>query len=291
VAKELRVIYARTMDLSPGEYSNLSDATVELAWRIPADALRRVHDDLIASPPAAPVATGEGNDLIPQALGGVELVMGVSIKSDNGYTGAHEQEMVTVRVVGHDAQQLRATLEHLSASAQVEERHEMDDYEEQQDGEGKAKQGSEEEGVVVLQLQRAISDMGVSKKIMATEAIECVGRLLGLSLRAGTTTDADQALPEEEEQQRSYNGRVPDLKTTPFAQSVLAFVREVAQATTWDADEGTFPVHAILRRVWEECGDINDDDKLDEDQGGQDGGKDPVPYEIERLCGPMPFVF
>jgi hypothetical protein len=283
VAKELRVIYARTMDLHPGEYSNLSDATVELAWRIPADALRRVHDDLIASPPAAS-AVGEGNDLIPQALGGVELVMGVSIKSDNGYTGAHEQEMVTVRVVGHDSQQLRATLEHLAASAQVEERHEMDDYEEQQDGEGKAKEGSEEEGVVVLQLQRAISDMGMSKKIMATEAIEFVGRLLGLSLRAGTTTtDADQALPEEEEQQqqRNHYGRVPDLKTTPFAQSVLAFVREVAQATTWDADEGTFPVHAILRQMWdrgEDDGDRSIDDIKDID------GEDQVPHEIERLC-------
>jgi hypothetical protein len=46
VAKELRVLYARTMGLRPGEYSSLSDATVELAWRIPADALRRVHDDL-----------------------------------------------------------------------------------------------------------------------------------------------------------------------------------------------------------------------------------------------------
>jgi hypothetical protein len=94
---------------------------------------------------------------------------------------------------------------------------------------------------------------------------------------------------------------VPDLKTTQFAQSVLAFVREVAQATTWDADEGTFPVHAILRHMWA-SGDYNsgddivdDDDNdncgLGEDQGGQAGGAGPVPYEIQRLCGPVPFAF
>jgi hypothetical protein len=31
-----------------------------------------------------------------QALGGVELVMGVSIKLDNGYTGIHMQEMANL---------------------------------------------------------------------------------------------------------------------------------------------------------------------------------------------------
>jgi hypothetical protein len=85
---------------------------------------------------------------------------------------------------------------------------------------------------------------------------------------------------------------VPDLKTTPFAQSVLAFVREVAQATTWDADEGTFPVHAILRQIWERGednsdydndGDNNDDNDDNCGLGEDPGGAGPVPYEIERL--------
>jgi hypothetical protein len=217
----------------------------------------------------------------------VELVLGVSFKLDDSYLGAQEQVMVTVRVVGHHTQRLLATLEHLAASAQVEERHDMDDHGEEWDGQGEEMhQLSKEAGAVVLQLKREISFMGASKYILATEAteaIEFVGRLLGLSLRAGT----DAAAVEAEEEQGSYDrvGRrgLPDLKTTPFAQSVLAFVRVVAQATTWDADEGTFPVHATLRQAWDsgkDIGDTVDDDGYNSDD--KYGWR-----EIVRLCGPF----
>ena len=55
------------------------------------------------------------------------------------------------------------------------------------------KDDDEEEDAVVLKLDRAISEMG-SEKVMATEATELVGRLLGLSLRpTASTSDVPQA--------------------------------------------------------------------------------------------------
>jgi hypothetical protein len=57
VANELGVIYARTLDLSRGEYTYLYHAMVKLGWRITTGALRHVQNN----PIAAAFAAGEFN--------------------------------------------------------------------------------------------------------------------------------------------------------------------------------------------------------------------------------------
>ncbi len=131
----------------------------------------------------------------------------------------------------------------------------------------------EEEGVIVLRLQRDLDDS--RKQIMATEAIEFVGRLLGLSLRDRTPPatppgDADGG-------HRQDSAREP----TPFAQAVLSFLDEAARVATWDAKEGAFRIPSVIRQDW-------DDD--DEEDAGADDNTKPEKLEaaltraIEVLC-------
>jgi hypothetical protein len=217
--------------LEPGEYSSLSDATVELAWRIPADVL---HRTLLSSSSCTSSAQQTEGELHSSAI---ELVIGVSTKLDNCYTGERYQEMVTVRVVGHHPQ-LRATLHDLIACAKTTS---TISKEQPKESTAVTKSDDDEEEGVVLHMMRGDK----SRSVMATEAIEFIGHLLGLSLRSHSNDGG---------------GRL-STTTTRFAESVLAFMYEVARATTWDAEEGTFPLHsALLRRSsWADAEEEEDD--------------------------------
>jgi hypothetical protein len=269
VAKRLRVVYARTLDLAPGEYSDFSDRTVELAFPVSADALRRVEL----------AGEDDGGDDDHHRAGPLPLgvVVRVSTKSANGYTGAHEQSMVTARVVGHHARLSAAFAAKAVAAANSASGlggrgtpKQPDDAMDEEEGQEATEEEDEEEkeDTVVLKLDRAISDMGRHEKVIATEAIELVGRLLGLALRP-TTSDAPQAADADADgtggppRPRWFRAHNPDpaMETTPFARAVLAFLDEAARMATWDAEEGTFPVQSALRQKWEASGDDDDGDE------------------------------
>jgi hypothetical protein len=294
VANELRVVYARTLDLEPGEYSSFSDRTVELAFPVSADALRRVEL----------AGDGDGGDDDHHRAGPLplEVVFRVSTKSANCYTGPHAQSMVTARVVGHHPRLSAALAAKAVAVANTAlglgghgKPKQPDDAMAEEEGQEATEgvgEGEEDEDTVVLKLDRTISDMGRNEKVMATEAIELVGRLLGLALRP-TSGDAPQATADADgtggPRPGLFGGHNPDpaMETTPFAQAVLAFLDEAARVATWDAEEGTFPVQSTLRQKWDE-GEANGDD--DDDAGAEDGTKtaeqlkSQLTREIGDLC-------
>jgi hypothetical protein len=138
--------------------------------------------------------------------------------------------------------------------------------------------------------------MGRSEKVMATEAIELVGRLLGLSLWPTTSnSDAPQATTDPdgtgEPKARWLRGDNPDpaMETTPFARVVLAFLHEAGRVATCDAEEGSFPVQSTLCRKWEANGAYDDDDDSDETGAEEDTNtaeqlKRQLTLELSELC-------
>ena len=292
--------WSRRFDLEPSECASFSDHTVEFAFPVSADALRRVglaDDD-----------DGDGgNDDHHHRAGPLPLavVVQVSIKSADGYTGAHEQSVVTARVVGHHPR-LRAALaakavavpntalglEGRGKAKQPDDAMAEEEPERQEATEGveEGDKDDDDKDTVVLKLDRAISDMGCSEKVMATEAIELVGRLLGLSLRpttstSDTTTDPDGAGEPQPRWTRGDNAD-PAMETTPFARAVLAFLHEAERVATWDAEEGSFPVQSTLRQKWE-ANENNDDGETgaeEEDANTAEQLKSQLTQEISDLC-------
>jgi hypothetical protein len=299
VSKQLRVVYARRFDLAPGEYSSFSDHTVEFAFPVSADALRRVglaDDD-----------DGDGGDDDHHHRAGLlplEVVVQVSTKSADGYTGAHEQSMVTARVVGHHPRLSAALaakavavpntalgLEGGGKPKQPDDAMAEEEPERQEATEGVEEGDKDDDDEVVLKLDRTISDMSRSEKVMATEAIELVGRLLGLSLRPTTSTSDAATDPDGagEPKARWLRGDNPDpaMETTPFARAVLAFLHEAERVATWDAEEGSFPVQSTLRHKWE-ANEDNDDGETgaeeEEDTNTAEQLKSQLTQEISDLC-------
>ncbi len=166
MAKQLRVVYARTLDLAPGEYSDFSDRTVELAFPVSADALRRVEL-------AGGEDDGDHHRAGPLPL---EVVVQVSIKSADGYTGAHEQSMVTARVAGHHPRLSAALaakavavpntalgLEGRGKPKQPDDAMTEEEPERQEATEG-VEEGDKDDDEVVLKLDCIISDMNRTRR-------------------------------------------------------------------------------------------------------------------------------
>jgi hypothetical protein len=252
VAKQLRVVYARTFDFASHEEAYFTDRTVELAFPVSADALRRVE-----------LASEDDDDHHRAGPLPLEVVVCVSYKSAGSYsTSAVHQSMVTARVVGHHARLSTALAAKAVAAANTASGlggcgtpNLPDD----------TVDAEEEKDPVVLKLDRDVSNR---ETVMATEAIVLVGGLLGLALRP-TTSDAPQAADTNgggPPGSGFHGGHNPDPaveSTPPFARAVLAFLAETARMATWDAEEGTFPVPSALYHKWEEeeiSGDHKEED-------------------------------
>jgi hypothetical protein len=282
VAKQLRVVYAHKFDFAWDYKYAVSDDTVELAFPVSADALRRVE--------LAGEDDGDDDDYHRAGPLPLEVVVRMSYKSAASYSSnGFRQLMVTAHVVGHHARLSTALAAKAVAAANTASGlggcgtpNLPDD----------TVDAEEEKDTVVLKLDRDFPGNWDRETVTATEAIELVGGLLGLALRP-TTSDAPQAADTNgggPPGSGFHGGHNPDPameSTPPFARAVLAFLAETARMATWDAEEGTFPVPSALYHKWEEE-EINGDHK-EEDTNKTAEHESQLAHEIDVLCDWHPF--
>ncbi|ELR24507.1 uncharacterized protein ACA1_105370 [Acanthamoeba castellanii str. Neff] len=159
-----------------------------------------------------------------------QVVVSVSTKAVDTYDAPSEQTMITVRVVGH---QLHQRLAALAESATVTSSEEENGYDVGDETHHPA--AADGHAALLIYLNRTMGNPNVElrKKVVATAALAAVGRLLGLPAPpASDDAIADAGLRRD--------GDNDDNKK--LAQAVVDFLWTVMRVTTWDADEGAFPV-------------------------------------------------
>jgi hypothetical protein len=192
-----------------------------------------------------PISSGGGglqaDDPIQGENGQQQVVVSVSTKAVDTYDAPSEQTMITVRVVGgHQAghqlhQRLTALAESATVTLSEENGYDVGD-------ETHHPAAADGHAALLIYLNRAMGSPNVElrKKVVATAALAAVGRLLGLSAPpASDDAIADAGLRRDGDNNKK------------LAQAVVDFLWTVMRVTTWDADEGAFPVSLGQWKKWE----------------------------------------
>lgn len=225
VVPRLRVLRAHSFQMSPHQNRGFFAARLDLVCPISSGGGGLQADDPMS-------IQGEN--------GQQQVVVSVSTKAVDTYDAPSEQTMITVRVVGgHQAgHQLHQRLTALAESATVTLSEEENGYDVGDETHPAAADGH---AALLIYLNRTMGSPNVElrKKVVATAALAAVGRLLGLSAPpASDDAIADAGLRRDDDNKK-------------LAQAVVDFLWTVMRVTTWDADEGAFPVSLGQWKKWE----------------------------------------